>query len=42
MRNARGQQGAASKVKMSGSEKNKSEQEQKQQNLWWVDTIIPP
>ena len=37
MRNASGQQGEASKVKMSRSEK-KSEQERKQQNLsvWWA------
>ena len=35
MRNARGQQEAAGKVKMRGSEKkNYSEQEQKQQNFW--------
>ena len=34
IRNASGQQGAATKVKMSGSEKNKSEQEHKQQNFW--------
>ena len=35
MRNASGQQGVASKVKMSDSEnKNKSEQEHKQQHFW--------
>ena len=34
MRNASGQQGEASKVKMSGSEKKKSEQGHKQQNRW--------
>ena len=31
---------AASKVKMSGSEKNKSEQEHKQQKFWWTHTTI--
>ena len=41
IRNASGQQGAATKVKMSGSEKNKSEQEHKQQNFGWANTIIP-
>ena len=35
---ASGWQGEASKVKMSGSEK-KSEQEHKQQNLWWHGRI---
>ena len=35
MRNARGQQGAAGKVKMRGSEKKlKRTLEQKQQNFW--------
>ena len=33
---------AASKVKMSGSEKNKSEQELKHQNFWWAHRTIPP
>ena len=31
---------AAKKVKMSGSEKNKSEQEHKQQTFWWTHTTI--
>ena len=34
MRNVRGQQGEPSKVKISGNKK--SEQENKQQNLWWA------
>ena len=34
MRNASGQEGVSSKMKMSGSEKNKSEREHKQQNFW--------
>ena len=33
MGNARGQQGEASRVKMSGSEKNTSDQEHKQQKF---------
>ena len=37
MRNASGQQG-----ELSGSEKNKSEQEHKKQNFWWTHTRIPP
>ena len=32
---------ATSKVEMSGSEKNKSEQEDKQQNFWRSHTTIP-
>ena len=40
MRNASGQQGETSKVKMIDSEK-KGEQEHKQQNLWWAHTTIP-
>ena len=31
---------AASKEKMSGSEKNKSEKEHKQQKFWWTHTTI--
>ena len=34
LENARGRQGEASKVKMGGNEKKKSEQEHKRQNLW--------
>ena len=33
---------AASKVKMSGSEKKKRKQEQRKQNLWLAHTTIPP
>ena len=32
---------AVSQVKMSGSEKNKSEQEDKEQNFWRAHTTIP-
>ena len=42
MSNASGQKGAASKVKMSGSEKTKSEQEHKQQNFWRARTTSRP
>ena len=42
IRNARGQQGEASRVKMSGSEKNTSDHEHKQQDFWWAHTAIPP
>ena len=43
MRNARGQQGEASRVKMSGSEKkNTCDHEHEQQNFWWAHTAIPP
>ena len=41
MRNASGQQGAASKVNWAAVKKNKSEQEHKQQNFWWADKSIP-
>ena len=41
MRNASGQQGAASKVNWAAVKKNKSEQEHKEQNFWWADTRIP-
>ena len=42
IRNARGQQGEVSRVKMSGSEKNTSDHEHKQQDFWWAHTAIPP
>ena len=42
MRNTSGQQGAGSAVKKKGREKNKSDQEHKQQNLWWAHTTISP
>ena len=42
MRNASDQEGAASKMKMSGSEKNKSEREHKQQHFWCAYTAILP
>ena len=42
MKNASGQPAAACKVKMSGSEKNKREQEHKQQNFWWSHMTITP
>ena len=42
IRNARGQQGEASRVKMSGSEKNTSDHEHKQQDFWWAHTAITP